>query len=77
MLKPRSTDRETAIKVNLLYLAYNYSKSKPEKSSLLYFSEIRKIVRELKYDNNLIISKPDQGYECVLMNKSDYLEKNE
>ena len=77
MLKPRSIDEKTTTKVKLSSLAYNYSKSKPEKSSLLYFSEIRKIVRELKYDNNLIISKPDQGYECVLMNKSDYLEKNE
>ena len=53
MLKPRSTDRETAIKVNLLYLAYNYSKSKPEKSSLFDFSEIRKVIQELKNDNIL------------------------
>ena len=61
MFKPRSIDKETATKVNLSSLAYNYSKLKPEKSSLLDFSEIRKIVRELKNYNNLIISKPDKG----------------
>ena len=75
LLKPRSADRETATKVNLSSLAYNYSKSKPEKSSLFDFSEIRKVMQELKNDNNLIITKPDKGNGCVLMNKSDYLGK--
>ena len=48
MLKPRSNDEETAMKVNLSSLAYTYSKSKPKKSSLLNFSEIRKIVQQLE-----------------------------
>ena len=75
LLKPRSADKETATKVNLSSLAYNYSKSKPEKSSLLDFSEIRKVIKDLKNDNNLIITKPDKGNGCVLLNKSDYLGK--
>ena len=75
MLKPRSVDEETATKVNLLSLVYNYSKTKLEKSSLLDFSEKRKIIRELKKDNNLIVTKPEKGNGCVLMNKSEYLEK--
>ena len=75
MLKPRSIDEETATKVNLLSLVYNYSKTKLEKSSLLDFSEKRKIIRELKKDNNLIVTKPEKGNGCVLMNKSEYLEK--
>ena len=65
ILKPRFTDEETATKVNLSSLAYNYSKSKPEISSLLDFSEIRNIVKELKNHNNLIISKPDKEIGCV------------
>ena len=75
LLKPRSADKETATKVNLSSLAYNYSKSKPDKSSLLDFSEIRKVIKDLKNDNNLIITKPDKGNGCVLLNKSDYLGK--
>ena len=75
MLKPRSVDEETATKVNLLSLVYNYSKTKLEKSSLLDFSEKKKIIRELKKDNNLIVTKPEEGNGCVLMNKSEYLEK--
>ena len=75
MLKPRSADDETTTKVNLSSLVYSYSKSKPEKSSLLDFSEIRKVIEELKNVNNLIITKPDKGNDCVLMNKSDYLGK--
>ena len=74
-MKPRSIDEETATKVNLSYLAYIYSKSKPDTSSLLDSSEIRNIVKELKNDNSLIISKPDKRNCCVLMNKSDYLDK--
>ena len=74
-LKSRSVDEETAMKVNLSSLAYNYSKSKPEKSSLLNLSEIRKVVQDLKNDSSLIISKPDKGNGCVIMNRSDYLEK--
>ena len=38
-------------------------------------SEIRSIVKSLKNDNNLIITKPDKGNGCVLMNKTDYLQK--
>ena len=75
MLKPRFIDEQNATKVNLTSLAYSYSKSKPEIRSLLEFSEIRKIVKELKNDNNLISAKSDKGNGCVLMNKSDYLEK--
>ena len=48
MLKPRSIDEKTTTKVKLSSLAYNYSKSKPEKSSLLDLSEIRKIIQKLK-----------------------------
>ena len=42
---------------------------------MLDFSEIRKVIKELKNDNNLIITKPDKGNGCVLINKSDYLGK--
>ena len=57
-------------------MAYSNSKSKPEKSSLLDFYEIRKINRELKNDSNIIITKPDKENGCVIINESDYLEKS-
>ena len=52
---------ETTTKLNLSSLAYSYSKLKPEISNWLDFSEVRYIVKELKNDNTLIISKPDEG----------------
>ena len=76
MLKFRSVDVKTDTKINLSFLAYSYSKSKPEKSSLLDFYEIRKIIRELKNDSNIIITKPDKENGCVISKKSDYLEKS-
>ena len=42
--KTRSANEETATKDNLSFMAYNSSKSKPHKSSLLDFSEIRKVI---------------------------------
>ena len=56
-------------------MAYNYSKKKLEISTLLDFSELRNIVQVLKNHKNFIISKPDKENECVLTNKSNYLEK--
>ena len=74
-LKPRSKSEETVFKVNLASIAYNYCKLKPDKSNLLDVSEIRKIIRNLKNDENIIISKPDKGSGCVILNKSDYVDK--
>ena len=74
-LKPRSNADETSTKVNLTSLAYNYCKLKPEENKLFDFSKIRNIIKELKKDDKLLISKPDKGNGCVLLNKSDYLHK--
>ena len=46
MLKFISVDVKADTKINLSFLAYSYSKSKPEKSSLLDF-----------FENNLRIEK--------------------
>ena len=64
-------NQETATKVNLPALAYNYCKLKPGKSNLLDVSEIKKVIKKLKIDENIIISKPDKGNNCVILNKSD------
>ena len=52
---------ETATKVYLASLAYNYCKLKSDKSNILDMSEIRKVIENLKKDENIIISKPDKG----------------
>ena len=61
----------------LIYLRWLITivKKKLEISTLLDFSELRNIVQVLKIHKNFIISKPDKENECVLTNKSDYLEK--
>ena len=74
-LKPRSLSEETATKVNIATLAYKYCKLKPDKSKLLDMSEIRKVIKNLKNDENIIISKADKVNVCVILNKSVYLDK--
>ena len=74
-LKPRSMAEETATKVNLASAAYNYCKLKSDINNIVDMSEIRQVVKNLKNDENIIISKPDKGNGCVILNKCDYLHK--
>ena len=74
-LKSRPMSEETATKVNIASMTYNYCKLKPEKGNLLDLSEIREVIKNFKTDKNLIISKPDKGNGCVILNKCDYLDK--
>ena len=52
---------ETATKVNLPSAAYNSCKLKSDNSTIVDMSEIRQVVKNLKNDENIIISKPDKG----------------
>ena len=45
------------------------------KVNLLRPYKIRHIIKNLKTEESLIISKPDKGNGCVILNKSDYLYK--
>ena len=69
-LKPRWLSEETATKFNLAALAYNYCKLKPDKRNLFDVSEIRKIIKNLKNDEYIIISKLDKGNGCVILEKN-------
>ena len=74
-LKPRSDSEEVAAKVNLASIAYNYCKLKSDESEVLNISEIRKVIGNLKKDDSVIISKPDKGNGCVILDKTDYTNK--
>ena len=74
-LKPRSDSEEKTFKANLSAMAYNYCKLKPEQNNLLNIAEIKKSITNLKMEKSLIITKPDKGSGCVIMDKKDYLEK--
>ena len=56
-------------------MAYNYCKLKPEENKSINTSEIKIIIKNLKTDNGLVITKPDKGNGCVIMNKQDYMTK--
>ena len=42
---------------------------------MLNISEIRKVIGNLKKDDSVIISKPDKGNGCVILDKTDYTNK--
>ena len=74
-LKPRSVSEEKTFKANLSAMAYNYCKLKPEPNNLINIEEVRNSIRNLKMEKSLIITKPDKGNRCIIMDKQDYLEK--
>ena len=74
MLKPRSTDEETAKKPNLCCWHILFYKYKYKINNLLNLSEINKYIKQFK-DSSSIFSKPDHGNGCVLINKINYLKK--
>ena len=74
-LQPRSHSEEIATKVNLTALAHNYCKLKPNNSELLNVSEVINVIRNLKKDDTVIISRTDKGNGCVILDKSYFLSK--
>jgi hypothetical protein len=57
------------VKVDLAYLANNYTSSyKPSHASLKKHS----ILKKLKNNKNIIITRPDKGNGVVIMNQTDY-----
>ena len=58
-----------SVKVDLAYLANNYTSSyRPSKAALKKHS----ILKKLKNNKNIIITRPDKGNGVVIMNRSDY-----
>ena len=58
-----------AVKVDLAYLANNYTSSyKPSQAALKKHS----ILKRLKNNKEIIITRPDKGNGVVIMNRSDY-----
>ncbi|CAH8860275.1 unnamed protein product, partial [Trichobilharzia szidati] len=73
-LTPISYENADLFKSTVLSCCLDYINKKPSLRNVLS-KEHRKQLKELKDNENLIITRPDKGSGIVLMNKSDYLNK--
>ena len=74
-LQPSSKQDEVALKANLVSVAHNFCKLKPEHSSVINSKEIISSLTKIKSNEHIVITKPDKGSGIVILNKEDYNSK--
>ena len=70
-----STEALVVFKAQMIGLAQSYCGSNIDKSDFYLHREYLKAVKSLRNNDNIIISKPDQGARVVILNKHDYINK--
>ena len=70
-----SEDRRDECKSTLSSLAHKYANASVDKSGFPFDSEHLAALKDLRRNEDIIISKPDKGNGVVILDKSDYVEK--
>ncbi|CAH8502173.1 unnamed protein product [Dicrocoelium dendriticum] len=73
-LLPTSSSDVENLKSSLVHSCHEYVKTKPSSNSIITREQIQSL-KELRLNNELIISKPDKGSGIVLMDRVDYIHK--
>ena len=74
-LKPSSDLASSDFKAKLNSLAHTFSGMSVAFDESRWRNEHRRVIKSLRNDNNLIISKPDKGAGVVLLDHDDYVNK--
>ena len=74
-LRPVSQEAAVRSKCELEAVAREFAASKPDMREFSLDREHRKVLRELRMDKRLVITKPDKGRATVILTKDMYVEK--
>ena len=72
---PRSKNAETFCRSSLEKVAYEYANKDDDIRSFSLDREHMKILKELRKNGDVVITRPDKGRATVVMNKTDYVGK--
>ena len=73
--KPRSEEQLAALKVRLSDLAYAYCGSPIDLGDFLMTKECFQVIKSLRTNEDILITKPDKGVGVVILNKNDCNDK--
>ena len=72
---PQSTEKHVALKAKLSDLAHAYCGTPVELGDFLMHKECFKAIKSLRSNENILITKPDNGSGVVILTKTDYVAK--
>ena len=75
--KPQSDERLSALKARLSDLAHAYCDTPVDVGDFLMNKESLQAIKSLHSNQDILITKPDEGSGVVIMNKKDYVSKME
>ena len=72
---PRSTERLQQLKAKLIDISYSYCGTPIDVKDFRMHKECLEAARELRQNNNIVISRPDKGSGVVILNRDQYNTK--
>ena len=72
-----SDDSRRRCRASLASIAENYANARIDWTGFPLSKEELAVIRELRRNENIVISRPDKGNGVVVLNKADYLKKME
>lgn len=74
-LTPSSDPTYNALKAKFLHLAHSISGAEIAQNDIASFREHFRVIKGLRNNKDIILTKPDKGSGVVILNKSDYIHK--